>query len=1125
MTESTAEPIAEALVELNEKEPIRVLHVDDDSGFVKVTKQCLEMEAPVQVDTAVSVDEALTKLRTERYDVVVSDYQMPEKDGLEFLKELREKGNTIPFIMFTGKGREEIAIRALNLGADQYLNKSGDPETVYKELAHAVRQAVERKTALEKIRESEQKYRSLVELAPDGIIAVDLNGTITSVNDSFLKIVGYDSDKVVGRHFTKIESVRPQDIPRFMELFRSVMERKSVSPIEFSYVRRDGESRWAEVHPGSLMKDGKVVGLQVIMRDITERKRVEKALTESEEQSRAIVINAPIGIATSDADKHFVSANDTFCKILGYTEELRKLTFMDITHPEDIKESIAKMEFGAGRKSFFVQEKRYIKKDGNVIVGRVKVSAIRDQHGKPRMFVAELEDITERKETEEALAQSEAKYRSLVEQSLQGIAIAQGVPPRLVFVNPAMVAISGYSQEELASISIICLIHPDDRDIFFTRLKERFEGKPSVSTNEYRAIRKDGTILWIALTSNRIQYNGQPAVQATFIDITQRKKAEEELLKGAEKYRELFENATDLIVTLDLQGNVTSVNNAILRFGYEKKEIIGKNISRFILKPYWPTIINDLSQVAQGKSVQNETGIKTPQADLTAEYRANPIVKDGNIIGVQVILRDVTERKRAEEAISKSEERFRSLVEKTSVPIATSDLKGRFTYLNKALAELLGYSTEELLHRPFKDFLHPKDRGKITRLFLGAILLRKEPYSFEFRVLHKDGHILHLMSKPTRLAINGKTVGFQAIIVDITDRKKAEKLILESQQKFAGLFRNNPEATAYLGPDCRVLDINPRFEKLFGYSLEEIKGKRINDVVVPESRTKEGDALDKEAMKEYVYRDTIRRRKDGSLVPVAASAAPIKSSGKIAGIIVTYHDISDLKNTEKMLETVNEKLHVIGGLTRHDARNKLTAIKGNLYLAKKHLSGSPEALKYLDEAESACQQVAKIFDFATAYERLGIENLGPMEPRKAFDEAVSQFSDMRGIRITNNCQDLTVLADSLLSQLFYNLIHNSLKYGQKTTAITVRYEKTGEDTLRLIYEDDGVGIPAANKPHLFQEGYGTGGSTGLGLYLIKKMMEVYGWTIQETGEPGKGAQFTITIPRQNQNGKENYQVP
>jgi signal transduction histidine kinase len=112
----------------------------------------------------------------------------------------------------------------------------------------------------------------------------------------------------------------------------------------------------------------------------------------------------------------------------------------------------------------------------------------------------------------------------------------------------------------------------------------------------------------------------------------------------------------------------------------------------------------------------------------------------------------------------------------------------------------------------------------------------------------------------------------------------------------------------------------------------------------------------------------------------------------------------------------------------------------------------------------------------------------------------------------------------LLRQLFYNLIDNSLKYGQKVTRIRVRYEKTSEDVLRLVYEDDGVGIPLSEKPKLFKEGYSTGGSTGYGLYLIRKMMEVYGWTIQETGEPGKGAQFIITIPKTNSSGKENYRI-
>jgi signal transduction histidine kinase len=129
---------------------------------------------------------------------------------------------------------------------------------------------------------------------------------------------------------------------------------------------------------------------------------------------------------------------------------------------------------------------------------------------------------------------------------------------------------------------------------------------------------------------------------------------------------------------------------------------------------------------------------------------------------------------------------------------------------------------------------------------------------------------------------------------------------------------------------------------------------------------------------------------------------------------------------------------------------------------------------------------------------------------------------MKGTKILNECQGLKVLADSLLTRLFYNLIDNSLKCGEKISQIRVHYEKKGQEQLRLIYQDDGVGISLSEKPNLFEEGYGKG--TGYGLYLIKKMMEVYGWAIQETGEPGKGAQFTITIPKTNRDGKETYQI-
>jgi len=177
---------AKAVVELNEK--IRVLHVDDDSGILKVTKQCLETEAPVEVDAALSVEEALKKLEKEKFDVVVSDYQMPGKDGLDLLRTLRTSGNMIPFIMFTGKGREEVAIKALNLGANQYLNKVGETETVFVELAHSITELAKTRRAEEKQYESEEKFRNLFEKANDGLVFVNLSGRIVDVNQKAAEI-------------------------------------------------------------------------------------------------------------------------------------------------------------------------------------------------------------------------------------------------------------------------------------------------------------------------------------------------------------------------------------------------------------------------------------------------------------------------------------------------------------------------------------------------------------------------------------------------------------------------------------------------------------------------------------------------------------------------------------------------------------------------------------------------------------------------------------------------------------------------------------------------------------------------------------------------------------------------
>jgi PAS domain S-box-containing protein len=185
---------------------IQVLHVDDDASFLEVSKDLLELDGNFRVDCALSVDEAFGKLESQRYDAVVSDYEMSPKDGLQFLVELRQRFGGLPFIIFTGRGREEIAIKALNLGADGYVNKHGKPNVVYAELMHVIRAAIERAKARVAVEESEKVCRLLLEHCPVAIFIHDVAGRILDVNPQACKSVGYTRGELLSMNIKDVES-------------------------------------------------------------------------------------------------------------------------------------------------------------------------------------------------------------------------------------------------------------------------------------------------------------------------------------------------------------------------------------------------------------------------------------------------------------------------------------------------------------------------------------------------------------------------------------------------------------------------------------------------------------------------------------------------------------------------------------------------------------------------------------------------------------------------------------------------------------------------------------------------------------------------------------------------------
>ncbi len=361
------------------------------------------------------------------------------------------------------------------------------------------------------------------------------------------------------------------------------------------------------------------------------------------------------------------------------------------------------------------------------------------------------------------------------------------------------------------------------------------------------------------------------------------------------------------------------------------------------------------------------------------------------------------------------------------------------------------------------------------------------------------------------------------LAIPITERKKAEA----DRQMAANIFELATDSILVHDLEGNIVFFNDAACNSTGYTKDEMSRLNVykldalgtEKLIAPriESLLKKGDS---------VFNST-QIRKDGTLLQSEIHARLFSQDGKKLVLSIT-RDISERKKAENAMEDavgklffLNEKLNVVGSLTRHDVRNKLFTIIANTYLLRKRCTNQADILNGINKIEQAVKDSVRIFEFAKMYEQLGVEELKYVNVENMLNDATALFSDLN-IKVINNCHGLSLLADSFLRQLFYNFIDNTTKYGKKTTSARVYYEKGNQSELQLVYEDDGVGISAEDKSQLFKEGFSTGGSTGYGLFLSRKMIEVYGWQIKETVEPGKGAKFVISIPSVNSNGKETY---
>jgi PAS domain S-box-containing protein len=386
---------------------------------------------------------------------------------------------------------------------------------------------------------SEEKFRAYVELSPVAVFVVNSDGKYEYVNEAASKMLGYSIEELLRMNLSQL--LFKEDIPSGLKKFGELQQTgRSLSDITLK--TKDGLPVYVILNSVKI-PDGKLLAF---CENVTERKKTEAALSVSEAKLRSIVENSNDQIFMIDRTHKYLFVNKVLAEVIGKSpEDIIGKSIFEVYPPETADQFSTNTQnvFATG-KSMFVEEKMVVN-DQDLCIN-TGLNPVLDAERNVISVTGIVRDITENKKTEALLRDSEEKYRTIVEQSALGILIAQGPIPHIVYANSTISKSLGYSVQELISLSLqqtMGLVHPDDRELFFGRLKDRLEGKPTSEQYIIRGIRKDRSIVWIELSSALIMYDGHPAVQAMFVDINERKKAEEKLV---DSYRALEKQLSEI---------------------------------------------------------------------------------------------------------------------------------------------------------------------------------------------------------------------------------------------------------------------------------------------------------------------------------------------------------------------------------------------------------------------------------------------------------------------------------------------------------------------------------------------------------------------------------------------------
>lgn len=1040
---------------------ITVLYADDEPALLRIAKLFLEKTGNFQVETALSAAEGLKLIRSVTFDAVVSDYLMPGMDGISFLIEMRKDYPHLPFIIFTGKGREEVAVRAFEEGADFYIQKGGDPTAQFAELAHKITSAVGRRRA-----------------EGDLLLLNRLYAVLTATN----KAIIYATDK----------------FGLLAEICRIAVKNGNFRMVWAGFADASTQTIVPVASSGYIK--GYLELLNISTQDIPAGR-------------------GPTGMA-------YRTASHNVCNDIS--ADPRMTPWRDSALERGYR-AVAAFPFAASTTSagvltLFAHEPGFFND---------QIVMLLDEMCQDISYaLTMLEGQERRRAADEALQESEKRFRTMAERSSDLMMIVDN-RLKVVYISPSVRSIMGYEPEELVGKPPDGPLMPTDAIAKIQQFAMCCQQDCMSRELEIQLTKKDGRKVTVAFFGIPLHEDGQfRGFQLQGRDVSERKEMEAAMRESKERLRLYLDVAPVLFVILDNDGRIVLVNKKCREeLGYLEDELIGRDWFETCIperiRPELKQVFEKFLNTRTDRTEYYENAVLTRSAEerLIAFYTVLIPDEKGHIVETISAGEDITERNKAERLLRESEERYRRIVETANEGIWMMDEEFRTAFVNQKLAEVFGYTKEEMIGKKFTEFIFPEDQDdhclKMERRKVG----KDDNYERRFR--HKDGSERWMLVSATALIEEtGEFRGSFAMFTDISALKMTEAALRASEELRSGIVDHLPDPTLVIDDRGRVIAWNHAMEVLTGTPASAMIGKDNYEYAIPfydkrrpilidlvfsmdkdiaklyEFITKEGETLVAETVSAHL------QRKETCLW---GRASPLYNrKGKLIGAIETIRDITERKNAEDALKKANRQLILLQSITRHDILNQLNILEGLLVLSHDALDDQEAIAGFIREEEKAAKAIERQITFTREYELLGIKEPVWHDLLQTIHLASTSLP-MRTIGLKTDIGNFEIYADPLFDKVFYNLIDNALRYGgAKMTTISISAHES-DGNLVIVCEDDGVGIGDIDRKHLFQRGYGR--NTGLGLFFSRDILSITGLTITETGTEGRGTRFEILVPQ------------